>query len=531
VVASLRLLRERIYKAMGSHNKKQFVCILCCLSVLIISPFACRSRSSSPVTLHLLHSNDIHGTFLPYMYRVDDEQRPVGGMETISYYLNEIRESSNETLLMDAGDVMTGTLATQLEYKGVMGGVMMEFMNRLGYDAWCFGNHAFDKGQDNAKGLEGLASFPNVLANIVYKDNGQLFAEKPFMILEKAGLKIGVIGVMEETFLIEVDRKHTVGLEALPVVPTLNTYVPQLDKETDLVIVLAQGKYGMGKQIAEGVDGVDVVLLADIRFKFEEINGVLLKSTPGYQTALGSLIITIQDDRIIDYEESLIWLWADVASNPSPEVSALVKEVQDSINEEYTRVIGVCEFDQTRDPCPVENVLGDWITDAMRWKTGAQIAFQNSGGIRADITTGPITTADVYEVSPFNNVLVMFELTSQQIKEVLECDVERGWDRLQVSGIKYRHYPKEARPLGQRVNYVRVNGEALVDKGEVLHPDKIFTVVTNDYVVGQAKDKYFDFSVSDPRDTGFPLNQVLVEWLEQNEVLRCKIEKRIQIIK
>jgi 5'-nucleotidase/UDP-sugar diphosphatase len=328
-----------------------------------------------------------------------------------------------------------------------------------------------------------------------------------------------------------VDRKHTVGLEVLPVVPTLNTYVPQLDKETDLVIVLAQGKYGMGKQIAEGVDGVDVVLLADIRFKFEEINGVLLKSTPGYQTALGSLIITIQDDRIIDYEESLIWLWADVASNPSPEVSALVKEVQDSINEEYTRVIGVCEFDQTRDPCPVENVLGDWITDAMRWKTGAQIAFQNSGGIRADITTGPITTADVYEVSPFNNVLVMFELTSQQIKEVLECDVERGWDRLQVSGIKYRHYPKEARPLGQRVNYVGVNGEALVDKGEVLHPDKIFTVVTNDYVVGQAKDKYFDFSVSDPRDTGFPLNQVLVEWLEQNEVLRCKIEERIQIIK
>lgn len=432
---------------------------------------------------------------------------------------------------MDAGDVMTGTLAAQLEYKGVMGGVMMEFMNLLGYDAWCFGNHAFDKGQENVKGLEQLASFPTVLANIVYKENGQLFAEKPFVILEKAGLKIGIIGVMEETFLIEVDRKHTVGLEVLPIVPTLNAYVPQLDKKTDLVIVLAQAKYDAGKQIAEGVEGVDVVLLGDDSFKFEEINGVLLKSTPGYQRALGSLKITIQNDRIIDYEEGLIWLWADVALNPSPEVSALVKDVQKSIKDEYSRVIGVCEFDQTRDPCPVENVLGNWITDVMRWKTGAQIAFQNSGGIRADIAAGPITTGDIYEVSPFNNVLVMFELTSQQIKEVLEHDVERGWDRLQISGLKYRYYPKEAKPLGQRVNHVEVNGEVLVNKGEVLPPNKIFTVVSNDYVVGQAKDKYFNFSVSNSRDTGFPLNQVLVEWLEQHEVLKCKIEERIQIIK
>jgi hypothetical protein len=54
--------------------------------------------------------------------------------------------------------------------------------------------------------------------------------------------------------------------------------------------------------------------------------------------------------------------------------------------------------------------------------------------------------------------------------------------------------------------------------------------VSNDYVVGQAKDKYFNFPVSDSRDTGFPLNQVLVEWLEQNEVLACEIEARIQII-
>lgn len=524
-------LTVNIERAMKIRNPKYFFGLLCLISILLVSPFACRPKSSSPVTLQLLHSNDTHGTFMPFMYRINDERRLVGGMETVSHYVNEIRKASPATLLMDAGDVITGTLATQLEYKGVIGGVMMEFMNRLGYDAWCFGNHAFDKGQDNAKGLERLASFPTVLTNIVYKENGQLFAEKPYVILERAGLKIGIIGVMEETFLIEVDRKHTRGLEVLPIVPTLNSYMPQLDKKTDLVIVLAQAKSDAGKQIAEEVPGVDVILLADERFNFEEINGVLLKSALGCQRTMGSLKITVQNDQVVDYEKELIWLWADIDLNPSPEVSALVKEVQESIQEEYTRVIGVCEFDQTREPRPVENILGNWITDAMRWKTGAQIAFQNSGGIRADIAAGLITTADIYEVSPFNNVLITFELSGQKIKEVLECDVERGWDRLQVSGLTYRHYSKEGKPLGERVEYVKVNGEVLVDEGKVLLPKKIFTVVSNDYVVGQAEDKFFGFPVSESKDTGFPLNQVLVEWLEQNEVLASKIEERIQIIK
>jgi 2',3'-cyclic-nucleotide 2'-phosphodiesterase (5'-nucleotidase family) len=313
-------------------------------------------------------------------------------------------------------------------------------------------------------------------------------------------------------------------------VSTLNSYIPELDKKTDLIIVLAQAKYDSGKQIAEEVPGVDVVLLADGRFEFEEINGVLVKSSRGNLRMLGSLKVTVQDDRITDYKEKLVWLWADIDMNPSPEISALITEIQSSIKEEYNREIGICEFDKTRESHPVESVLGNWITDAMRWKTGAQIAFQNSGGIRADILSGPITIADIYELSPFNNVLVVFELTGKQIKEVLECDVERGWDRLQVSGITYRHYKRGVKPEGERVDYVEVNGEVVVDKGEVLLPNRIYSVVSNDYVVGQAKDKYFSFPISESKDTGFPLNQVLVEWLEQNEVLVCEIEERIQII-
>jgi 2',3'-cyclic-nucleotide 2'-phosphodiesterase (5'-nucleotidase family) len=167
----------------------------------------------------------------------------------------------------------------------------------------------------------------------------------------------------------------------------------------------------------------------------------------------------------------------------------------------------------------VESPLGDWITDVMRWKTGAQVALHNNGAIRADIKAGPVTKAQVFNVSPFHNTLILFRLSGRQIKDLLENDVERGWDRIQVSGLKYRYYPQALRPLGQRVEEVEVDGEVLVKQGVLLQPDKSYSVVSNDYLVGQAKDKYFGFPVSEARDTGHSLNQALMEWLEKHKVL------------
>jgi hypothetical protein len=105
--------------------------------------------------------------------------------------------------------------------------------------------------------------------------------------------------------------------------------------------------------------------------------------------------------------------------------------------------------------------------------------------------------------------------------------VERGWDRLQVSGLRYRFYSKAVKPYGQRVEDVEVNGDILVKQGVLLHPGKAYSVVSNDYLVGQAKDKYFGFPVTEPQDTGFSLYQTLVEWLEEYKTLEDRPLDRI----
>ncbi|HEC66986.1 MAG TPA: bifunctional metallophosphatase/5'-nucleotidase [bacterium] len=383
-----------------------------------------------PEKITFIHSNDTHGNFKPYKINVENGERLIGGMEAASHYINEIRAREKNVFLIDAGDILTGTLAAEIEYESVTGGAMMGFLNRLDYNVWSYGNHDFDKGQRNALGLAKLAKFPTVMANIIYRKSSKLFSAEPYHIFEVGGIKVGVIAVMEKNFLTEVQKERVKGLGVLPIVPTLNSYVPEMDRETDLIVVIIHGWFDEGVNIAKKVAGIDIVLVAAEDGRFKDVDGVLVKSTKGHQETLGYLRVEVDNDKIVGYEEKLIWLWADIDLKPSPQVAALVREVDDLVGEEYAKVIGEAKADQTINYYPgenifVESVLGNWITDVMRWKTGAQIGFHNTGAIRADIKAGPITKSNIFDVVPFHNTLVVFKLTGQQLKDALEVDVAR----------------------------------------------------------------------------------------------------------
>jgi 5'-nucleotidase len=176
---------------------------------------------------------------------------------------------------------------------------------------------------------------PIVMANIVYRESGELFAPEPFHILSKGGIRVGVIAVMEEFFLGEVLPDRIEGLDIQPIVPTLQRWMPELRRKSDVVVVLVHSKFSDGQRVAREVPDVDVVLVASEDGLFEEIDGVLVKSTRGHQKTLGYLKLRLQRGSIAGYEERLIWLWADIDLAPAPEVTDLVKQVEASVEEEY----------------------------------------------------------------------------------------------------------------------------------------------------------------------------------------------------
>jgi 2',3'-cyclic-nucleotide 2'-phosphodiesterase (5'-nucleotidase family) len=340
-------------------------------------------------------------------------------------------------------------------------------------------------------------------------------------------LNVGFIGAMSERFMIEVLKERIADLDVLQVIPTLQSEIPELDKKTDLIVVMFHGKYHEALNVAKNVSGIDVLLVASEEGRLEKVNGVLVQSTHGHQRSLGYLKVDVQDDRVVDYEGKQIRLLAEERLRPSSKIKALVKHVDEAIGSEYAKVIGKAKRDYFYKGKFVENPMGNWITDVMRWKTGAEIGFHNSGGIRGNISAGPITKGDIFEVSPFRNNLVVFKLTSREIKNLLEHDVEKDWDRLQISGVCYTYHPKSSKPMGKRIVRITVDGEILAIEGKVLHPDKVFTVVSNNYLVSQAEDKYFGFPVRKSKDIGVLINQVLISWLEKHEYLDYKIEGRI----
>jgi len=482
--------------------------------ILTLSFVLVLSLLVSAEELTILHTNDIHGTYL--------EEEGVGGFKALSHYVNQAKSEANgPVFLFDAGDVMTGTPLTQISFHGAKGGAMFVLMNFLGYDAWTYGNHAFDLGQENAKALTNVAKFPTLNTNIVNVDSGRLFAGQPYKIVEKDGVKVGVLGSMEAIFKQEILREATKGLDVLPVESAIKPYADFLEDRVDLVVVLAQMGWGESKKILEGVESVDVVLSASHPEKsYMTMDNRVLHNTNEGNTSLGYLKLDVENGTINQADTGVYKLSTENVS-PDPVVASMVDKFKKMVSAQLDMVVGktICELTPNNTE---ESKLGDWETDVMRWKTGTDIAFENSGGIRRNIPKGDITKRIINEVAPFGNTLVTFELKGRKLKQIFETGIERGADRLEISGVTYKYDP--AKSKGERVTEIMVHGEPY-------DPEATYSITTNNYVIGQAKQKYFGFAVEDFRNTDIKRSSTLIEWLEERGSIGeeyCQPQGRIQ---
>ena len=259
--------------------------------------------------------------------------------------------------------------------------------------------------------------------------------------------------------------------------------------------------------MAAQVDGVDLWLCGHEHIELSESvttpdGSTTYVSESGYYLNTVGLIdldCTMDEDGSVhvDYNKTSV----DYEASQNYPKDASVTAVLDSIKAEnetvLNRVIGTSpvELDGIWEHIRIgQTNLGNVITDAYLLATGADIAFENAGGIRASIAAGTVTYGDVINVSPYGNYVVTKKLTGAQIKEMLEtsltiqknCIVANDsgeWDAwpndsgsyLQVGGITVRFDP--AQPAGARVLSVQKDGQDLDDTKE-------YTVAVNNYLAG-----------------------------------------------
>jgi 5''-nucleotidase/2'',3''-cyclic phosphodiesterase and related esterases len=157
--------------------------IICQLS---FNPVGARTKQ-----LVILHTNDTHSTILPVSSQIDTMRNDRGGFLRRVALLREERQKNPDLLLFDSGDFSQGSAY----YTMFKGDVEVGLMNRMGYDAVTIGNHEFDFGLENMARLFRMANFPIVCTNYDFTGTPCEGLVKPYIILKRKGVKIGVFAI------------------------------------------------------------------------------------------------------------------------------------------------------------------------------------------------------------------------------------------------------------------------------------------------------------------------------------------------
>lgn len=206
--------------------------------------------------LTILHTNDTHSQVEP----LDNNQ---GGYARRMGMIAEERKADKNLLLVDAGDFCEGTPYFNYYH----GRVELEAMNRMRYDAATLGNHEFDNGLDTLAVALRTAKFPIVCANYDFTGTALEGLVKPYTIVRKGGLKIGIFGLGCNPKGIISDKNFAPAVYLDPYPVAQQTVDALRAEECDIIVCLSHmGTCGKAPEdvcdtaLVSHTRGIDVVI-------------------------------------------------------------------------------------------------------------------------------------------------------------------------------------------------------------------------------------------------------------------------------
>jgi len=489
------------------------------LVVTTLFLFVCTSKPRKGI-ITFLHTNDMHAQFVPLKATwIDKDPQPlIGGMTALDYYAQKLRAQYPNSLLMDAGDMCTGTLLTKIKHQGAYNGAFIEMMNIMDYDAATIGNHEFDDGQENLRALLSLADFDFVSANLFINDSSIV---EPYRIYKVGGLRVGIIGLILSDLYKMSRKSHMQGVRISDPIHTAQHWIDAIDPSTDLIVLLTHQGESKDVELAQNIKNADIIIGGHSHTRLDQVvkeNNILLVQAGSKTRYLGRFTVNVAGDTISDYDYQLIPVWVDSVSSPNPRMETLVTAFKKQIDIEYAREIGTLKTPWIKVQRGESN-LGNYITDVIRESTTSDFAILNSGGIRKSLPAGPITKKDIYEILPFSNYVMTFSCTGAQLIELLTDNLQETIQDedgiLQVSGISYTYRVEK----DSSVSIISL----LVD-GESVQADQVYRGVTVDFVFDLLEAPYKLVKTETSPDL---IADCLVDYIIQHPTVESKVENRI----
>ncbi|MHA7875059.1 bifunctional metallophosphatase/5'-nucleotidase [Roseivivax sp.] len=481
-------------------------------------------------TMTILHTNDFHARFEPISKydstcAAEDNEAGecFGGSARLVTAIEAARDRVENPLLVDGGDQFQGTLF----YTYYKGKLAAEMMNQMGYDAMTVGNHEFDDGPEVLRGFIDAVEFPVLMSNADVSQEPELAdAIMKSTVIEKGGEKIGLIGLTPQ----DTDELASPGPNVIFTDP-VDAVQGEVDKLTEAginkIVVLSHSGYGVDQRVAEETTGVDVIVGGHSNTLLGDMDGAAgpyptmvgetaIVQAYAYGKFLGELSVTFDDAGNVTEASGQPNL-LDAAVSEDEATVARISEAAVPLDEIRNEVVAETEaaIEGSRDVCrAMECQMGNLVADAMLDRVadqGIEVAIANSGGLRASIDAGEVTMGEVLTVLPFQNTLSTFRVSGAVLKEALENGVgqiEEGAGRFpQVAGMSFT-VDAAAEP-GARVSEIMVGGAPL-------EANKMYGVVSNNYVRNGGDGYRMFIDAQDAYDFGPDLADVTAEYLAEN---------------
>lgn len=533
--------QKNILSSTSSGACRVLLCLSALLLASCVSSERAARLTTEPVTIKLIAFNDFHGNINPpgSPTRIPNPVEPgkpfelsTGGIEYLSTLISQLQARNPLNAVVGAGDMIGASpLASSLFHDEPS----IELLSKAGMEFSSVGNHEFDDGRDELlrmqnggchpgggpstclNGTFAGAQFKYLAANVIDERTGKVlfapYAVKEFPLPGGGKLPVAFIGLVLKTTPSLVIASGVAGLKFTDEAESANALVPELRQRgiETIVLLIHEGGQTPSTMFDDATCPAFSGAIKGIIDRLDPAIDVIVSGHThrAYICRYGNRLVTsagAEGRYVTDIDVTIDPVTKDVTNATARQLAAVNERLPNPLPEKYptlakdARLTPVVEFynkqaspltlrevgrivaEITRSPAESgESAMGNLVADAQLEAThsaGAQIAFMNLHGIRADLRgdKGIVTYNDVFFVHPFRNSLITLSLTGAQLAELLDSQWRQSDGMLQASeGFSYEWDARA--PVGQRVDVssMRLNGERI-------EPARTYRVTVNEFL-------------------------------------------------
>ncbi|MGY8914261.1 MAG: bifunctional metallophosphatase/5'-nucleotidase [Flavobacteriales bacterium] len=493
--------------------------------------------SKDTLSITILQTADIHGQLDTHPELFWEDEKVVfkdrGGLANIkTLFERERQKNPDRTIIVDGGDLIQGSGYTALSE----GKVMPDIIKRMGYDVIIPGNWEVVYGKDIMMDvMQGYET--DVIAQNMFHDKSDEPLFPAYSIKEIEGVRIGFIGINDPDVPVRQNPIFSKGIGFSGLDDKLKKMVDAIKVDENLDVLFLVTHIGIFKQVELAnnpiTENVDYVLGNDTHERVRQpIQGKYAKVTePGaFGSFVGKLTLHFVEGKLVGDGYELI----DVDPKVFPadkDTQALVDKAKAPYRKHLETVVGYTETPIYR-YLTVENPMDNMITDAARWKTGADISISNGFRFGNPIVPehgkpAPITRANLWNLLPVNEKIKTGKATGKQIKAWLENEMHNAFSKnpterfggwlVRFSGMKVNFNSQNAK--GSRISTITVNGRPMQD-------DEYYTISAC-VRPGDPMDNLCRMpNVKDVEVKDYTIHEVVEEYLKKNSPVSPTLEGR-----